>query len=291
MIAVLYPAVFIEGRIIFRILCEAFIMISCTAPVGVFDSGVGGISVLRKLRQELPCENFIFYGDCRNAPYGEKSEARIRALSEACLRTLLDKGVKAVVIACNTATSAAADYLRKSYPDLIIIGMEPAVKPAVLYSGHPHPHVLVLATASTLKGPRIRKLRERFSASADLDFLPAPGIVRLVEADLASAPEMTDYLSGILAPYRLQPDGSIENRLQSVVLGCTHFPFAAQKIREVLGYDVVFFDGADGTSRETRRRLDEASLLNPSSAAGTLELILSSDAPEHRALAERLLLQ
>lgn len=133
------------------------------APIGVMDSGVGGISVLRVLRRDMPYENFIFYGDSAHAPYGVKSDDEVTALTDQVFEKLYSYDVKAIVIACNTATSAAADRLRVKYPDRIIVGMEPAVKPAVIESTVKHPKVLVMATASTLHGDRLHRLTARFS--------------------------------------------------------------------------------------------------------------------------------
>lgn len=293
------------------------------APIGVFDSGLGGISVLRVLQKELPTENFLFFGDQKNAPYGERSIEKIRELSENALRFLLHKSVKAVVIACNTATSAAADYLREKYPDLIIVGMEPAVKPAAL--SLKKPEVLVLATPATIKGERLHHLLQQFEQQANYHLLPAPGIVGFVESGKEHPEEFQKYLGEILAPYQLsvkkqketntekeskeeKPEpaeahsqetskagiASEERRsnsesfyhLDSVVLGCTHFPFVKKEIQEALGYPVQFFDGTEGTARETRHRLDTAGLLTDRSIPGSIMLYSSSG---HTELMESLL--
>lgn len=264
-------------------------MITKNSPIGVMDSGVGGISVLRVLRKQLPDENYIFYGDSGNAPYGEKDDDTIRALSERVMLHLKAQGTKAVIIACNTATSVAAGYLREKYPDDIIIGMEPAVKPAVSSADVDHPTVLVLATAVTLKGEKLHELIGRFADGADIRALAAPGIVRLVEAGKADSPEMLSYLTDLLRDYRKQEDGSIPTRIHSLVLGCTHFPFAKKRIREALGYEVDFYDGAAGTVRETAHRLREAGLLNDSALPGTVSLDTSSPAADPAALARLLL--
>ena len=238
--------------------------------IGIFDSGVGGISVLKELQKEMPYENFIFYGDQKNAPYGEKSGDEVRALSLEAYLFLQKKKVKATVIACNTATSAAARFLRERFSDEIIIGMEPAVKPAALFQekntgeedcGEDESQketvkkrILVMATESTLKGDKLHHLIESLKEQGEYILLPAPGIVRLLEEGKGHGEEMRTYLKELLSPYK---KGSIS----SIVLGCTHFPFVKKEIMDALGYTVPFFDGAKGTARETRHRLAEKGLL------------------------------
>ena len=255
------------------------------APIGVFDSGAGGISVLRALQRELPAENFVFYGDNLHAPYGEKDEESIRRLCEADIHFLFRQQVKAVVIACNTATSAAANYLRQKYPHTIIVGMEPAVKPAVDTAGLPCPRVLVMATESTLAGDRLKNLIRLHEDHGEIHRLAAPGIVRLVEAGQENGEAMTAYLQELLAPYR-------QLHIDSLVLGCTHFPFVKRQIEAALGYSVHFYDGAEGTARETRHRLAQAGFLhtedNVGASAGWVRLFSSDPRPEALALLKRL---
>jgi len=264
-------------------------MISKSSPIGIFDSGVGGISVLRVLKHDMPNENYIFYGDSINAPYGDKSEDRIKEMSDDSIRFLFDHGAKAIVIACNTATSAAATYLREKYPEAIIVAMEPAVKPAVSFAESDYPHVLVLATKSTIHGERLHHLIGRFSENADIYPIAAPGIVPLVEAGKEDSPEILSYLKELLKPYRKVSDGGDGQIVDSVVLGCTHFPFVMDKIREALGYDVTFYDGAYGTSRETRRRLKVAGLLSDSTEPGKVDIYSTALGEDPTALAWRLL--
>lgn len=257
------------------------------APIGIFDSGLGGLSVLRVLRRDMPKENFLYFGDSLHAPYGEKSEDEIRTLTTGHIEHLFDAGCKAVVIACNTATSAAADHVRALYPDRIILGMEPAVKPAVLEEHADHPKVLVMATESSLHGDRVNHLIGRFSDNADIYPLAAPGIVRLVEDGKADADEMDTYLRSLLDDFRKRDDGSIRVPVDSVVLGCTHFPFARNAIQRVMGYPFHFYDGAYGTSRETKRRLAEAGLLNTEAHDGQVTLTFSRE--DSKSIGERLL--
>ena len=270
--------------------------------IGIFDSGLGGLSVLRKLKQELPGEDFIFYGDQKHAPYGEKSEEEVRSLSLSAYRFLQERGVKATVIACNTATSAAAPYLRELFPEDIIIGMEPAVKPAVEHlralkhlpnaeaipsseslqaseslqdfkgrvSRNSPPKILIMATEHTIKGERLQQLISRFAHPSQFLLLPSPGIVRILEAGKGDSPEMQDYLEKLLLPYQ-------KESISSIVLGCTHYPFVKKQIQKALPYPVAFFDGAEGTAKETRHRLEEKGLLKEGSQEGTVQLFSSSE--------------
>ena len=148
-------------------------------PIGVFDSGVGGISVLRELVAQMPNENYIFFGDSKNAPYGTKTLEEVQQLTCADAEYLLSRGVKALVVACNTATSAAIRILREKYADMPVIGIEPALKPAVRAGGHPR--VLVMATPMTLREEKFHALMQRFESDAEILRLPCPGLVEYVE--------------------------------------------------------------------------------------------------------------
>ena len=217
--------------------------------IGVFDSGVGGISVLRQLKKILPNERFLYYGDSANAPYGSRPTAQVQELTLAAAEKMLTFGLKALVIACNTATSAAIQILREKYPDLIVIGIEPALKPAV--DQFPGGHIGVMATEVTLREEKFSALLQRFAPTATIEKIPAPGLVELVESGKA---EQSDaLLETILAPWK--------GKLDALVLGCTHYPLAVGAIRRVLGPRVVLLDGGEGTARETKRRLEQADLL------------------------------
>ncbi|MBE6594719.1 MAG: glutamate racemase [Ruminococcaceae bacterium] len=240
---------------------------SPNAPIAVLDSGVGGIGVLREVKRQLPHEHLLYFGDSANAPYGERSRRELITLIDAHAKRLLSK-CKALVLACNTATAVAADRLRARYPTTPIIGMEPALKPALAVT--PHPRVLVLATETTLREEKFRALSVRFSTATVLP-VPAPGLVRLVEAGLADSAESETYLRQLLAPFAdPAPDAA--------VLGCTHFPFAKGAIRRVLGDAIPLFDGAAGTAGELARRLSAAGLLRPVASPGTVTLTSSDQA-------------
>ena len=179
-------------------------------PVGVFDSGVGGISVLRELVRLMPGEDYLFFGDSANAPYGVRPREEIKDLTLGHVQRMMDQGIKAVVIACNTATSAAISDLRAVYPNMPVIGIEPALKPAVMTASHPK--VLVLATPGTVAGEKFRHLVHGFEEQADIQALPCPGLMEFVENGQMDSPELYDYLENKLAAYRenrrLSPPGS-----------------------------------------------------------------------------------
>ena len=251
-------------------------MASCKDPIGVFDSGVGGISVLRELVKLMPEENYLYYGDSANAPYGTRSTEEVRALTLEVADMLLARGAKALVVACNTATAAAIEHLRKAHPDTIIIGIEPALKLAA--DRFPAGHIGVMATPVTLREEKFAHQAERFP-DARLELIPAPGLVELVESGNAESAEAEALLHNLLDPYK--------GKLDALVLGCTHYPFAAAAIRNVLGADTVLLDGGEGTARQTKRCLEAAGLLNP--GPGSVQIENSSGCPALLALSAQLL--
>ena len=234
--------------------------------IAVFDSGVGGISVLRHLRRVMPGERYLYFGDSANAPYGTRTKQEVGALTFAAARRLVEQGVKALVVACNTATSAAIGDLRAAYPELIVIGIEPALKLAA--DRFPGAGIGVMATPMTLREEKFENLMHRYETVSRVYKLPAPGLVELVEQGRADSPETEALLTALFAPYL--------GKLDAVVLGCTHYPFAAKAIARVLGEKVALLDGGDGTARETRRRLEEAGLLEN----GPGEVVLTNSLPD-----------
>lgn len=248
------------------------------APIALFDSGAGGIGVLREVQKLLPSEQFLYFGDTANAPYGEKSNAQIRTLVLGAAAHLIPRA-KALVLACNTATAVSAAELRLRYPQFPIIGMEPALAPAVRAAAKKctAPKILVLATAATLAGEKFAALCKTFQKSTTVWSIPAPGIVRLTEGGLADSPEMDRYIKELLSQLPASPD--------AVVLGCTHFPFAQKALRRVLG-DIPFFDGAAGTARELCRQLQDGGLLTPAQSTGSA--LLTASAPQSLPLLTRL---
>ena len=244
--------------------------------IAVFDSGVGGISVLRHLVRIMPEERFLYFGDSANAPYGIRTKEDVKQLTFAAAEKLLARGIKALVVACNTATSAAIRDLRSAYPQLIIIGIEPALKLAA--DKFPGGHLGVMATPMTLREEKFSRLMERFRESCEIYKIPAPGLVELIESGRADSPEAEALLQDLFAPYP---------KLDALVLGCTHYPFAAKAIGRVLGREVALLDGGDGTARETRRRLKEAGLLR--SGEGSVVMLNSKNDPELLTLSAQLL--
>ena len=245
--------------------------------IGVIDSGVGGISVLRHLRRVMPNEKFLYYGDSANAPYGIKSREEVEALSFAVVEKLLGRGLKALVVACNTATSAAIGDLRARYPDLIIVGIEPALKLAA--DRYPGGGIGVMATPMTLREEKFARLLHRYETECDIYKIPAPRLVEIVEAGKVDTRRTIDMLQRLFIPYR--------GRLDALVLGCTHYPFASHTISRILGGQVDILDGGDGTARETKRRLDEAGLLRE--GPGQVIIENSRNSPEILRLSWRLL--
>lgn len=235
--------------------------------IAVFDSGVGGISVLRHLRQALPQERFLYYGDSANAPYGSRPTEEVRALTLAAVERLRQEApIKALVVACNTATATAITTLRETYPELIVIGIEPALKVAADH--FPGGRIGVMATPVTLREEKFDHLLHRFDAGCSITKIPAPGLVPLIEQGKVDDPETVALLHAILDPYR--------GKLDALVLGCTHFPFVSGAIARVLGEAVALLEGGGGTARETRRRLTEADLLYD----GPGEILIRNSSPD-----------
>lgn len=234
--------------------------------IAVFDSGVGGISVLRHLLRHLPGERFLYYGDSANAPYGSRPTEEVRQLTLAAVKKLTSEyPLKALVIACNTATAAAVQQVREAYPDFIVIGIEPALKVAA--DNFPGGRIGVLATEVTLREEKFDILLHRFNEECTIAKIPAPGLVQLIEAGKVDTEETEALLRSILKDYI--------GKLDALVLGCTHYPFAAKAISRVLGNQTVLLEGGGGTARETRRRLAEAGLLEE--GAGEIRILNSAE--------------
>lgn len=191
-------------------------MADCRAPVAVFDSGLGGISVLRELVRTLPMENYLYFGDSLHAPYGTKTPEEVTQLSLQAAQKLLAQGAKALVVACNTATSAAIRTLRKTYPALAIVGTEPAIKPAA--ERHPGGRILMLATAMTVQEEKFQRLKAQYDEQAQIIPIACSGLMEYVEQGILRGPEVEGYLLDKLEPYLKVP-------IDAVVLGCTHYPF------------------------------------------------------------------
>ena len=254
-------------------------MPDCRAPVAVFDSGLGGISVLRELVRTLPRENYLYFGDSLHAPYGTKTPQEVVDLSLQAADRLLSQGAKALVVACNTATSAAIRTLRKTYPELAIVGTEPAIKPAV--ERHPGGRILMLATAMTVQEEKFQRLKAQYDDQAQIIPIACSGLMEYVEQGILRGAEVEGYLLDKLEPYLKVP-------IDAVVLGCTHYPFLRGAIRRIVGRRPEIIDGSIGIARELERRLEEQGLLNPGDVSGKVEFQNSLDEPEILGLMQAL---
>ena len=246
--------------------------------IAVFDSGVGGISVLRQLRKLMPQEKFLYFGDTANAPYGSRPTSEVRALTLAAAEKLRGEyPVKALVVACNTATAAAIEQLRAAYPDFIVIGIEPALKLAADY--FPGGRIGVMATQVTLREGKFEDLLRRHGHDCTVDRIPAPGLVELIESGRGDGPETEEFMHKLLDQY--------VGKLDALVLGCTHYPFVQRTIAKVLGPDTRLLHGGAGTARETKRRLEKAGLIRE--GEGEVLITESLEDPQRIELAWRLL--
>ncbi|AJA49837.1 glutamate racemase [Clostridium pasteurianum DSM 525 = ATCC 6013] len=248
-------------------------------PIGFFDSGVGGISVLKEAIRILPKEDFIYYGDSKNAPYGDKSVDEIRQLSFNVAQFLVEKNIKALVVACNTATSAAIKDLRKKYSNIPVIGIEPALKPAVEIKGMGK--ILIMATPVTLSEKKFNNLLKKYNGKSDIIPVPCPGLAELIEAGILSGNKLQNYLEDKLSSY-------IQNEIAAIVLGCTHYPFIKDEISKLIP-NVPIIDGSIGTVKQLKRKLITLNLLNVSGEKGKVQMINSSESKEIMELSNKLL--
>lgn len=220
--------------------------------VAFFDSGIGGITVLHEALKLLPDEDFLYYADIRNVPYGAKDKEVVRSFVMNAAAWMVERGVKAVVLACNTATSVAVEDLRALYK-LPIIGMEPAVKPAVEYAAEIEKRALVLATPLTLKEEKFRNLLLRLDKENVVDFLPMPELVSMAERFVFSGAEVEMLLNDRFKGIDMEKYGTL-------VLGCTHFPFFKPVLRKILPGHIKIIDGNAGTVRHLKRTLYDNSI-------------------------------
>jgi glutamate racemase len=234
-------------------------MVACHDPIGVFDSGVGGLSVLQALRQELPHEHFLYVADSGCAPYGDRSTAFVIERATTITSFLVRSGAKAVVVACNTATAIAVESLRARF-DVPIVAIEPAVKPAA--SRTRSRVVGVLATTGTLSSPNMSKLLANYGSDVDFVIQPCPGLADQVEQGELASENTRALIKRYVRPI-------VDKGADIVVLGCTHYPFLRPLIQEVAGSAVEVIDPAMPVARELRRRLEAAGLTNGAADCGT----------------------
>lgn len=244
---------------------------SNTAPVGVMDSGLGGLSVLRAIRARLPHENVIYAADSGNAPWGDRTPEFIAQRCEAMCSFLIGQGAKAVVLACNTATAVAAELLRSRFT-VPVIGTEPAVKPAAQKSRAKK--VGVIATTRTIQSRRYQSLLTRFAAGTEVFSLATPGLMECVECGAFN----TESTRSLIAHY-LKP--MIREGIDTLVLGCTHYPFLDEALREVLGNSVEIIEPGPAIAAVTESRLRQINALNEEQAAGSLSFFIKN-APAHQ---------
>ncbi|MDB6061182.1 MAG: glutamate racemase [Verrucomicrobiaceae bacterium] len=226
--------------------------ISAQLPIGVFDSGVGGLSVLKHLRAALPAEDFFYIADSGHAPYGVRNTDFIRTRAFAIGDFLTAQPVKALVVACNTATAAAVNELRARY-SVPVIAMEPGIKPAVEFSRSKI--IGVLATAGTLESARFFSLINRYAVNAEVITQPCPGLVEAIEANDLSSTATSELLQRYLQPL-------LERGADTIVLGCTHYPFLREQIASLVSADIAIIETGAAVARELKRRLEQQNLLS-----------------------------
>jgi glutamate racemase len=251
-----------------------------SAPIGIFDSGVGGLSVLREIRRQFPHEDLIFIADQRHVPYGSRSLKEVRSFSETISRYLLARGAKLIVVACNTASAAALYHLRETFPEVPFVGMEPAVKPAAeqTQSGV----VAVLATPATFQGKLYASVVERFANGVTVLQDTCPGLVGQIEKGNLDTTDTRVILGKALIPM-------LGQGIDQVVMGCTHYPFVIPLIQEIVGPDVKVIDPAPAVARQVGRVLDARGLQTTESAPGRVQFRTSSDPAQLEALLPSLI--
>jgi glutamate racemase len=250
------------------------------SSIGIFDSGIGGFSVLRAIRQQMPDESIIYFGDQGHIPYGPRPMEQIRNFSEAITKFLLEKNAKMIVVACNTASAAALKYLREKFPDVKFVGMEPAVKPAAEHTQTGK--VGVLATPATFQGALYASVVERFANGVDLLQNTCPGLVQQIEQGNLSGKETRHILEDALLPM-------LEKNIDTVVLGCTHYPFVIPLIQQIVGDNVRVIDPAPAVAKQTRRLLEPKEAKSQSSPRRHSKFYTSGDPDEFRAMLPILL--
>lgn len=238
------------------------------APIAIFDSGVGGLSVMRAIRQDYPPEDLLYLADQAHVPYGPRPLEEVRSFSEDITRYLLGEGAKMIVVACNTASAAALKYLRQKFPEVPFVGMEPAVKPAAerTQTGV----VGVLATPATFQGALYASVIERFANGVTVLQDTCPGLVGQIEAGQLEDPETRAILEKSLYPM-------LDQGIDTVVLGCTHYPFVIPIIQDILGPDVRVIDPAPAIARQVGRLLAQGKLHAPQRSVGKVRILTTGD--------------
>ncbi|MBK9927044.1 MAG: glutamate racemase [Anaerolineales bacterium] len=238
------------------------------SPIGIFDSGIGGLSVLRAIRAQMPEESVLYFGDQGHIPYGPRPMEQIRDFSEAITRFLLKRNAKIIVVACNAASAAALKYLREKFPDVQFVGMEPAVKPAVEITQTGK--VGVLATPATFQGALYASVVERFANGVELFQNTCNGLVQQIEQGNLNGEETRDILEDALLPM-------LEKNIDTVVLGCTHYPFVIPLVQEIVGGAVRVIDPAPSVAKQVKRLLEAGDMKSRSESKGNVKLFTSGE--------------
>ena len=236
------------------------------SKIGVFDSGIGGVTVLKEILKIMPNEDYIYYSDSKNNPYGDKTDEEICEICDDIVRKLIKLDCKAIVIACNTASAKAVNFLREKYSDMIIIAIEPAYK--MVHDFAPESATLVMATKGTIESEKFNRLYNKYNNNKTY-LLGCSGLADIIEQN--NTDDLKKYLKKNLSKYK--------NKVKNVVLGCTHYPLIKQEISDVLG-DIVFFDGSKSVAKHLKEVLKEKSLLSNSNKIGCVEFIDSSKSEE-----------
>ena len=240
-------------------------------PIGIFDSGVGGLSVAVEMAHLLPYEDMIYIGDQANVPYGPKPMERIQQLSDGITRFLLDHGAKCVVVACNTASAASLQFLRQKYPQIPFVGMEPAIKPA---SERTQTGAIgVLATPATFSGELYARTVERYAEGKQVYEDTCPGLVKQIEAGELESPETVAILQRSLEPM-------MAAGVDSIVLGCTHYPFVIRQISAIVGPNVQIINPAPAVARQVQTVLNTRELFARSTNPGEIQLLTTGKLEE-----------
>lgn len=236
-------------------------------PIGVFDSGIGGLTVLKELKTRLPNENFIYYADSKNAPYGPKTVEEIVALSDNIIKFLISKNCKIVIIACNTATAAAVYEMRKRF-SIPIIGLEPAVKPACLNTKTGH--IGVLATEGTFRGNHFMTTSEKYKDYVTIHLQVAKGLVEFAEKGIFEGVEVTSLIEKYVKPL-------VDNDVDQLVLGCTHYPYFYDLIKKTVGDKITVIDSAEAVARRTKDVLMLEKFFNTDTNQGKIQIYSSGN--------------
>ena len=249
-------------------------------PIGIFDSGVGGLSVLREVRRQYPSEDLIYIADQAHVPYGERSREEVFGYADGIVRYLLGRESKLIILACNTASAVALKELRKSYPDLPFVGMEPAVKPAAAETKSGV--VGVLATPATFQGDLYASTVERFARGVKILQDTCPGLVKQIEAGKIDHPSTREILEKALKPM-------LRDGVDEVVMGCTHYPFVIPLIQDIIGGQAKVIDPAPAVARQAGRILEEYDLLAPVGGPGELVFLTTGDPGKMEGMLKSLL--